>query len=51
MDKVREKHLKAIEDSLKQLMFMTGLKTASEAQLLSLEILDKIEDIRKELAK
>jgi len=51
MDEVREQYLKEIENSLRKLMFMTGLKSASEAQLLSMEILDKIEDIRKELAK
>ena len=51
MDEVRDQYLKEIEDSLRKLMFMTGLKTASETQLLSLVILDKIEDLRKELAK
>lgn len=51
MEAVREQHLLAIEESLRQLMFMTGIETGSEAQLLALDIVNKVREVREELAK
>jgi len=51
MEAVREQHLLAIEESLRQLMFMTGIETGSEAQLLALDIVKKVREVREELAK
>ena len=51
MEDIREKHLLDIEESARKLMFMTGIETGSEAQLLALDIVNKVREVREELAK